>query len=55
MDQLHDEESFARVDIEAERYWLRGMDLGYAKRRALVEHERRTSPQEVLKGPVIRV
>ena len=44
MEQQHDDEKFERIDKAAERYWLQGMDLRYAKRRALVEATRQEQP-----------
>ena len=45
MEQQHDDEKFDRIDKAAERYWLQGMDLGYAKRRARVEATRQEQPR----------
>ena len=38
MEQQHEDDWTAQIEITAERYWLQGMDLGYSKRRAMVEH-----------------
>ena len=54
MEQQQDNENFERIDKAAERYWLQGMDLGYAKRRAQVEAAREEMPQRVPMYPVYR-
>lgn len=53
--QEYEEMLAERVETAAELYWLQGMDLGYAKRRALVEATRGTISQRRLKFPVIQL
>ena len=38
VEQQYEDDWTAQIEITAERYWLQGMDLGYSKRRAIVEH-----------------
>ena len=38
MEQTHDSDFAADIEHSTERYWLTGMDLDNAKRRALIEH-----------------
>ena len=43
------------IELAAERYWLDGMDLGYAKRRAQVEASKREEKQPRPLQPIIRL
>lgn len=54
VEQQQDDDRFEHVDRAAERYWLQGMDLGYAKRRALVEATREEMPQQRVMFPIVR-
>jgi len=45
VERTHTLEHAEAVERTAEQYWLTGMDLGYAKRRALVEHSRQEAAQ----------
>ena len=55
MQIIQNEELSDRVEKAAELYWLKGMDLGHAKRRALADVARDEMPQRAPIFPVVRL
>lgn len=55
MEQEHDDKLTERMETAAEHYWLQGMDLGYAKRRAHVELTRGKMVRGAPKFPVVQL